>query len=146
MAVKKLDYNGLKTLVQYIKFYISQLLSNYISLSSGGTLTGEIVCTNHTAYGVKGEIPEVDICGTAFIARDTSNIGNHGSESYPARYAKFETLVDSSDGACSSFITVYKNETNGTANTTLSVKYPMTGDPYIQVNSHIKLSSGVEIY
>ena len=146
MSSTKLDYNGLQTLIQNIKFYISQVLSDYLPLS-GGTMSGEIkqYSFNTTKAGIKGMVPEETIYCTAFIARDTSNNISHSSEGNKHRYALFESQVDT-NGTCHSYMRAYKNETDSEASTTLTVSYPMSGDPYIQVTNHIKLASGVEIY
>ena len=153
MAVKKLDYNGLKTLVQYIKFYISQLLSNYLPLSGGtmsgnicydpiipvgdGTYTGSCVVSK---YGTKGTPPAKNVYFTYHVVRDTSNINSNENT---CRYGCYEAGIDAEK--CWACIKTYKNEVNSTISSGLQVVYPNTGDPYIQLDSHIKLQSGIEL-
>ena len=160
MSVKKLDYNGLQTLMQtiifYINKYVTQILSGYLHLS-GGKLTGDIVFTPNEAnspdgpgvfsvsrWGTKGTYPSSGVIKyfTGFVARDTSSLSSNVNE---CRYGVFESaLTDSGDSYFT--INAYKNEANDGSAASLDVHYPASGSAYTKANCHIILSSGIELY
>ncbi len=145
MSVKKLDYNGLQTLIQIIKYFFLSKLRDYLPLS-GGTMAGEINCeASLSKYGIKGTIPEHNIYFTNFIARDTSDNIEHGGQSYKCRYGIFESYINT-NGDCITLMASYKNDANSDTRAELVLTYPMNDTPYIRTNSHIKLSNGIEIY
>ncbi len=156
MSVKKLDYNGLQTLVGKIKNYISQLLANYLPLS-GGTMTGDIVFSPNVQQsdgtydntgiffvkkvGIKGTYPESNTYCTCHVARDNSNNEGVGE----TRYSTIETGIYPT-GNVHTRIHAHKNDPSANSTVYIGPTYPATGDPYIEASHHIILSSGIELY
>ena len=160
MSVKKLDYNGLQTLMQtiifYINNYVTQILSGYLHLS-GGKLTGDIVFTPNdenspdgagvfsvSRWGTKGTYPSSGVTKyfTGFVARDTSSLNSNVNE---CRYGVFECALSDSGNSYFS-IRAYKNVSNDGSTAALYINYPASGSAHIDANCHIILSSGIELY
>ena len=151
MSVKKLDYNGLQTLIQTIKSFFLYRIKDYLSLS-GGTMTGNILytpiegsnsegftgCCAVSKYGTKGIIPSTEEWFTYYVGRDTSNLNSNDDI---CRYGIFEVNVGPT--GCKTTIACYKNEANSSANSKIDVVYPNSGDPYIEMSSKLKLQSGI---
>ena len=154
MSVKKLDYNGLQTLIQTIKSYLTQYISSKLSELfplSGGVMTGEIEYTPNSndennisldcgifsvsKYGTKGTYPESIKYFTCFVARDDSKLNSNDAG---CRYGLLETVVHS-DGTIDTYIAAYKNEANSGSVVQLTLTYPITGDPYIKIGGNFKL-------